>query len=57
MIYHLLHLTWNIVAPGGAAPEPYERVVNGFQIWWVVVVYTSPCSPSASTSGTASGAR
>jgi succinate dehydrogenase / fumarate reductase cytochrome b subunit len=38
--YHLMHLTWNIVAPGGAAPEPYDRVVNGFQIWWVVVVYT-----------------
>ena len=23
-----------------AAPEPYDRVVNGFRIWWVVVVYT-----------------
>ncbi len=40
VLYHLMHLTWNIVAPGGPAPEPYDRVVNGFQIWWVVVVYT-----------------
>jgi succinate dehydrogenase / fumarate reductase cytochrome b subunit len=38
--YHLMHLTWNIVAPGGPAAEPYERVVNGFRIWWVVIVYT-----------------
>ena len=40
VIYHLLHLTWNIVHPGGAAAEPYDRVVNGFQIWSVVLVYT-----------------
>lgn len=40
VIYHLLHLTWNIVHPGGAAAEPYDRVVNGFQIWYVVLVYT-----------------
>ena len=40
VLYHLMHLTWNIVAPGGPAPEPYDRVVNGFRIWWVVIVYT-----------------
>jgi succinate dehydrogenase / fumarate reductase cytochrome b subunit len=40
VIYHLLHLTWNIIHPGGAAAEPYDRVVNGFQIWSVVLVYT-----------------
>ena len=40
MIYHLLHLTWNVVAPGGASDSPYERLVNGFQIWWVVLAYT-----------------
>ncbi len=37
--YHLLHLTANIIAPGGASDSPYERVVNGFQIWWVVLIY------------------
>jgi succinate dehydrogenase / fumarate reductase cytochrome b subunit len=25
---------------GGAAAEPYDRVVNGFQIWSVVLAYT-----------------
>ena len=40
VLYHLMHLTWNIVAPGGPAPEPYDRLVNGFRIWWVVAVYT-----------------
>jgi len=40
VVYHLLHLTWNVIAPGGAAPEPYERLVNGFQIWTVVLIYT-----------------
>lgn len=41
VIYHLMHLTWNIVHPGGAAADPYGRVVNGFQIWSVVLVYTT----------------
>ena len=40
VIYHLLHLTWNTIHPGGAATEPFDRVVNGFQIWSVVLVYT-----------------
>ena len=40
VIYHLLHLTWNTIHPGGAAAEPYDRVVNGFQIRSVVLAYT-----------------
>jgi succinate dehydrogenase / fumarate reductase cytochrome b subunit len=40
VIYHLLHLTWNVIHPGGAAATPYDRVVNGFQIWAVVLGYT-----------------
>jgi succinate dehydrogenase / fumarate reductase, cytochrome b subunit len=40
VVYHLLHLTWNTIHPGGAAAEPFDRVVNGFQIWWVVLAYT-----------------
>lgn len=38
--YHLLHLTANTVHPGGASSSPYDRVVNGFEIWWVVLSYT-----------------
>ncbi|MBZ2196354.1 succinate dehydrogenase cytochrome b subunit [Ruania sp. N2-46] len=40
VIYHLLHLTTNTIAPGGASDSPFERVVNGFSIWWVVLSYT-----------------
>jgi succinate dehydrogenase / fumarate reductase, cytochrome b subunit len=40
VVYHLMHLTWNVIAPGGPAPEPYDRVVNGFKIWTVVLTYT-----------------
>src|SRR5690606_35131497 len=40
VIYHLLHLTGNQIHPGGASDSPYARVVNGFEIWWVVLSYT-----------------
>lgn len=40
IIYHLLHLTTNTIHPGGASTSPYDRVVNGFTIWWVVLSYT-----------------
>lgn len=40
IVFHLLHLTVNVVTPGGASSSPYERVVNGFGIWWVVLSYT-----------------
>jgi len=40
VIYHLLHFTANVIAPGGASDSPFDRVVNGFSIWWVVLSYT-----------------
>lgn len=40
VVYHLLHLTWNVISPGGASESPYERTVAGFEIWWVVLSYT-----------------
>ena len=40
IVYHLLHLTTNTVHPGGASSSSYDRVVNGFEIWWVVLSYT-----------------
>jgi succinate dehydrogenase / fumarate reductase cytochrome b subunit len=39
VIFHLLHFTWNTIHPGGASGSPYERVVNGFSVWWVVLAY------------------
>ena len=40
VIFHLLHFTWNTIHPGGASDSPYQRVVNGFSVWWVVLAYT-----------------
>ncbi|OUZ08553.1 succinate dehydrogenase [Aeromicrobium sp. PE09-221] len=40
IVYHLLHLTANVISPGGASDSPYQRTVNGFEIWWVVLSYT-----------------
>lgn len=40
IVYHLLHLSTDTIHPGGASPSPYVRLVNGFQIWWVVASYT-----------------
>lgn len=39
VIYHLLHLTVNVISPGGASDSPFERTVNGFEVWWVVLSY------------------
>jgi succinate dehydrogenase / fumarate reductase cytochrome b subunit len=40
IVYHLLHLSAdNVIHPGGASASPYDRLVNGFQIWWVVASY------------------
>lgn len=39
VIYHLLHLTVNVIHPGGASDSPYERMIGGFSIWWVVLSY------------------
>lgn len=40
VVFHLLQLTTNTVHPGGASGSPYQRTVNGFQLWWVVLAYT-----------------
>lgn len=41
IVYHLLHLSANnTFSPGGASQSSYVRLVNGFEIWWVVVGYT-----------------
>lgn len=40
VVYHILHLTLNVIAPGGVSDSPYERMVNGFTVWWVVLSYT-----------------
>lgn len=40
VIYHLLHLTLDVIHPGGSSDSPYLRVVNGFANPLVVISYT-----------------
>lgn len=40
VIAHVLQMLPNYLAPGGASDSKYERVVNGFELWWVVLPYT-----------------
>jgi len=40
IIFHLLNLTTDDIHPGGASPSPYDRVINSFGVWWVVLAYT-----------------
>ncbi|GHC76871.1 succinate dehydrogenase [Nocardiopsis terrae] len=41
VVFHILHLTVNSIAPGGKSDSPYERLVNGFQpeFWYVTLFY------------------
>ncbi len=41
VVFHILHLTTNNIAPGGKSDSPYERLVNGFQpeFWYVTLFY------------------
>lgn len=40
IIGHLAQMMPNWLSPGGASDSKYERVVNGFELWWVVLLYT-----------------
>lgn len=40
IIGHVAQMMPNWLSPGGASDSKYERVVNGFEIWWVVLLYT-----------------
>lgn len=40
IVFHLLHLSAdNVIHPGGASDSSYQRLVNGFSIWWVTLSY------------------
>lgn len=43
VVFHILHLTVNAIAPGGKSDSPYERLVNGFQpeFWYVTLFYVA----------------
>lgn len=40
IIGHLAQMLPNWLSPGGASDSKYDRVVNGFELWWVVLLYT-----------------
>lgn len=40
IIGHVAQMMPNWISPGGASDSKYDRVVNGFEIWWVVLLYT-----------------
>ncbi len=39
LVFHLLQYTTNTIRVNGAYDSPYLRVVAGFSVWWVVVLY------------------
>jgi succinate dehydrogenase cytochrome b subunit len=39
IVFHLLQFTTNTIRANGDFPSPYLRVVAGFQVWWVVLIY------------------
>lgn len=40
IIGHVSQMLPNWLHPGGASDSKYERVVYGFELWWVVLFYT-----------------
>lgn len=39
IVFHLLQFTTNTIRANGDYGSPYQRVVAGFQVWWVVLIY------------------
>lgn len=39
IVFHLLQFTTNTIRANGDYASPYQRVVAGFQVWWVVLIY------------------
>lgn len=39
LVFHLLQFTTNTITVNGVYASPYQRVIAGFQVWWVVVIY------------------
>ncbi len=40
VVFHLLHLTTHTIDPAGTGGDsPYLRLVEGFELWWVTLIY------------------
>lgn len=40
IVFHILNLTTNDIHPGGASDEPFTKLHNSFQYFWVLLAYT-----------------
>lgn len=41
LIYHVMDLTLGVANPAGSAADPYTRVVEDFQIWYITLAYVA----------------
>ena len=41
LVFHLLQFTTNTIRANGDYASPYQRLVAGFQVWWVVLLYVA----------------
>ncbi|WP_353648533.1 succinate dehydrogenase cytochrome b subunit [Nakamurella sp. A5-74] len=39
IVFHILQFTTRTITPGGDAGSPFDRLVNGFSLWWVFLIY------------------
>jgi succinate dehydrogenase / fumarate reductase, cytochrome b subunit len=39
LVFHLLQFSTNTIRANGDYASPYSRLVAGFQVWWVVLIY------------------
>ncbi|MEE6280565.1 succinate dehydrogenase cytochrome b subunit [Georgenia sp. MJ170] len=39
VIFHIMQFTTLTIEVGGSFDSPYDRVVAGFSVWWVVAIY------------------
>lgn len=39
IIFHILEFTTRTITPGGDSDDPFTRLTNGFNLWWVFLIY------------------
>ena len=57
LVWHLINFTVGKVnVQGGATNDPYNLLVDTFDLWWMTLIYLAAMWRSARTCTTASGA-
>lgn len=39
VVFHILEFTTRTITPGGDSNEPFIRLTNAFNLWWVFLIY------------------